>query len=135
MAAGGDRPSKYGVTSTRNGNNHWLKAGDGNYGWHEWSCCRHPNRWHTCIKDDPKQLQCPVTCKQGKVTGSRVLHQSPHSTVEDDDWTIKVTHLVYNANNKAYKHHRCYKTYDESKDQADRCECECETLTERNPKF
>jgi len=50
LRAGGKRSSTYGVTATRSGSRHWLLNGNGDYGWHAWTCCDHPNRYHVCVK-------------------------------------------------------------------------------------
>jgi len=49
LANGGSRTSTYGATSTRSGSNHWLLNGAGDYGWHSWQCCDHPNRYYVCV--------------------------------------------------------------------------------------
>merc|ERR1719446_1614088 len=88
---------------------------------------------------------CPVTCEQVQVDGTRVNHtpDSPdphnyatsltHSTSDDSDWKIKVTHKVYDANTGSYKHHRCYKTTNMAVPKAQRCLCECITSSNNNP--
>merc|ERR1719316_23214 len=87
--------------------------------------------------------KCPVTCKQVQISDTTRVSHEPHSpnyanslvhnSVADDDWRIKVTHNVYDVNTGAYMHHRCFKTTDETVNQADRCRCECLTLTSTNP--
>merc|ERR1711998_370927 len=56
LANGGKRTSHFGVTSTRQGSKHWLLDGVGDYGWHDWTCCDHPNRYYVCVKDP----RCPA---------------------------------------------------------------------------
>jgi hypothetical protein len=62
--AGGATPSQFGVTGDRNGDGgHWLL--DTNNGGQSqlanyWSCCNHPNRWHTCVKDMTLNTDAPT---------------------------------------------------------------------------
>ena len=58
LANGGKRTSTYGVTSTRQGSKHWLLNGVGDYGWHDWTCCDHPNRYYVCVKDHMANIPC-----------------------------------------------------------------------------
>jgi hypothetical protein len=87
---------------------------------------------------------CPVTCEQVQVNGTRVNHTADstdpynyatsltHSTIDDNSYRIKVTHNVYNANTGSYKHHRCYKTTNMAVDITQRCVCECITSSNNN---
>merc|ERR1719311_377731 len=41
------------------GGDHWLIDGTTPIT-HEWSCCTHPNRWHTCVKDMALNTDAPT---------------------------------------------------------------------------
>jgi len=72
------------VSLTRNGAKHWLLSNNRDYGWHDWTCCDHPNRYYVCVKDassgTPIHVAKPIVKPTAKPSANPTANPTAYRT-------------------------------------------------------